>query len=112
MTVVHGEPVRAAGSSHVQSVTVRENGRERKLKADALVVDALRAPAYELPEQAGAAIAHEPYGFVARTEGGKVRPGVWVVGEAVGTPLDPDVMEEEAERVVGRLLVELEQRGG
>ncbi len=109
VAVVHGEPVRAAGSSRVRSVTVLQDGRETKLRADALVVDAPRSPSYELAEQAGATLLHEPRGFVARASGGKIRGGagslgVWVVGEAAGEAFAPDPIARAAADVAEQVL--------
>ena len=107
VVVVRGVPVSASGSSKVRSVTVREGEHERSLDADALLIDAPRAPAYELPEQAGARILHEPRGFVARAPRGKIRgegdAGVWVVGEAAGDAFDPAVITRAAEDVVDQV---------
>jgi hypothetical protein len=73
------------------------------LPADAVLVDAPRAPAYELCQQAGADLAHEPRGFVAKTERGKIRSGVWAIGEAVGALLDAGYLEARAHDVVMQL---------
>jgi sarcosine oxidase subunit alpha len=70
---------------------------EESHDADALLVDAPRAPAYELCAQAGASLVHEPRGFVVR--GGKFRDGFFAVGEVAGTPLDANRILEEAEAV-------------
>jgi pyruvate/2-oxoglutarate dehydrogenase complex dihydrolipoamide dehydrogenase (E3) component len=72
---------------------------EQRLKADVLVVDAPRAPAYELCAQAGAALVHEDRGFVVRAPHGRVRDGVFAVGEVAGTPLDPAAVANEADAV-------------
>jgi sarcosine oxidase, subunit alpha len=93
------EVLRVRGSSKVRAVVVREGGREREIPADALLVDAPSAPAYELCAQAGARLEHQPRGFVVRTEGGRIRDHVWAVGEVVGTELAPRAMLEEASRV-------------
>jgi hypothetical protein len=112
VVVVQGEPVRVTGSSQVRSVTVLEGARERKLIADALVVDAPRAPSYELAEQAGATLGmlvHEARGFVVRAARGKIRGeagsmGVWVVGEAAGTPFAPLEIGRSADEVAAQIL--------
>jgi sarcosine oxidase subunit alpha len=103
VVVVEGEPVRVTGSSAIRSVTVRDGGAERKLKADALLVDAPRSPAYELVEQAGAKLVHEPRGFVPRVTGGKIREGVWVAGEAAGASFDPVELARAAEEVAAQI---------
>jgi sarcosine oxidase subunit alpha len=97
--VVHGEPVRVRGSLRVRGVAVREGGRTRLLAADALLVDAPRAPAYELAAQAGATLEHLPRGFVPKTDRGTIRPGFWIAGEAGGAPLDPAAIAEEARAI-------------
>ena len=95
-TLVEGVPLRARGSARVRAV-VMASAPETELPCDALLVDAPRAPAYEVCAQAGAELSHEGGGFVVRTkEGGKVREGVFACGEAVGTALDRDSVEREA----------------
>ncbi len=94
-TVVRGEaPTLAEGSSRVKRVVFGK----KEIAATALLVDAPRAPAYELAEQAGATLAHEPRGYVVKTERGKIRDHIFAVGELTGTSLDLDVMREEIAR--------------
>ncbi len=95
VTVVRGEPTAVSGSSRVKRVTFGK----KEIAASALLVDAPRAPAYELAEQAGAKLVHEPRGYVVRAERGCVRDGVFVVGELVGTKLDADAMRAEIEGI-------------
>src|SRR5262249_44804086 len=40
VVLVRGDPLRASGSSRVTGCTVREGARERKVKADAVLIDA------------------------------------------------------------------------
>jgi sarcosine oxidase subunit alpha len=92
-TVVDGVPLRVSGSSRIKAVTFA-SAPDEALACDALLVDAPTAPAYELAAQAGASLVHErsstSCGFVVRTgPGGRVRDGVFVAGEAAGTPLEP-----------------------
>jgi sarcosine oxidase subunit alpha len=98
--VVRGEPIRASGNSRVTACVVREGGRERKIKADAVLIDAPRAPAYELAEQAGAPLVHSARGYVPRAEHGKIRDGLFLAGEASGTPFAPDAIAREADEIV------------
>jgi sarcosine oxidase subunit alpha len=99
--LVRGVPTLVRGSGRVKEVTVVDAAGERRIKCDALLVDAPRAPAYELCAQAGAELAHEPRGFVVRVPaGGRIRPGVLAVGEAVGTPLDVAQVVEESRQLV------------
>jgi sarcosine oxidase subunit alpha len=105
VTVVRGEPVSVRGASRVKAVVVRDAaGKEQKLAADALLIDAPRSPAYELAEQAGATLAHEPYGFVVSTDAGRIGDGVYALGEMTGTPLDARAIEADAERLAATLL--------
>lgn len=104
-TLVAGVPLRAAGSSRIKEVTLATGSGERTLRCDALLVDAPRAPAYELAAQAGATLAHEPRGYVVQTdEAGRIRSGVYAVGEVTGSPLDPEAMARAAAAVVESIL--------
>jgi hypothetical protein len=85
----------------VRSVVIATASGEETHEADALVIDAPRAPAYELCAQAGASLVHEPRGFVVR--GPKIRDGIFAAGEVIGTPLDAARMVEEAEAISGAL---------
>ncbi len=105
--LVRGEPLRVDGSARVTSVTVREGERTRRIDADALLVDAPRAPAYELPEQAGAALEPSSRGYLPRPQGdrpGPLRPGVWGVGEVMGTPFDAAALDAAAAAVASQIL--------
>jgi sarcosine oxidase subunit alpha len=98
--LVTGEPVLVRGTSRVKSVVVkRPRGKDADVRADIVAIDAPTAPAYELCEQAGAKLAHAPRGYVVKTEGGKIRDGVWALGEACGTPLDPERIATEVASV-------------
>jgi sarcosine oxidase subunit alpha len=97
------EVVRVKGSSGVRSVVTREKGSEKEVRAEALLTDEPRAPAYELCLQAGARLEHRPRGFVVCTEGGRIRDGFWATGEVVGTPLSPVAILEDARRLASAL---------
>lgn len=104
VVLIHGELVGVRGSTRAKSVVVRTAEGEEELEADAVLVDAPRSPAYELPEQAGAELAHEPRGYVVRAEAsGRVAEGVWAVGEVRGTALDARVIEQEASRTAAEI---------
>jgi sarcosine oxidase subunit alpha len=108
VTVVEGEPFAVHGSAHVKEVVFRDpSGEEQKHKADALLVDAPRAPAYELAAQAGAALEHRPSGFVVRAAETRVARGIYAVGEVVGTPLAWTAIEAEAEQLARAVAAEL-----
>jgi sarcosine oxidase subunit alpha len=102
--IVYGEPIAVKGSTRVKGVRVRTaSGEEKDLVADAVLVDAPRSPAYELAEQAGASLVHEPRGFVVRTDGGRIRDGVFAAGEVAGIPFDVRAFEEDAARIAAAL---------
>jgi sarcosine oxidase subunit alpha len=95
--VVSGTPLRVSGSARAKEVTMSTVAGERRLKCDALLIDAPGAPAYELCEQAGAELSHERRGFVVRTgAGGRVREGVFAIGEVTGALLDPEALARDA----------------
>jgi sarcosine oxidase subunit alpha len=81
VTLVAAEPTLAMGGSRVKKVVFGK----KEIAATALLVDAARAPAYELAEQAGAKLEHEPRGYVVREP--RIRDGVFAVGELAGAAL-------------------------
>jgi sarcosine oxidase, subunit alpha len=98
--VVRGRPDRVRGSGRVKEARIVDAAGERRWPCDTLVIDAPRAPAYELCTQAGAALDHQPRGFVVRvTKGGSIRRGVLAVGEVVGTHLAVARVLEEARQL-------------
>jgi sarcosine oxidase subunit alpha len=94
--LIHGLPVRAKGNMRIREVTLSVRKRERRIACDTLLVDAPRSPAYELCAQAGAELAHDEYGFAVRAPGGRIRDGVFALGEVVGTPLEPEAIVRDA----------------
>jgi sarcosine oxidase subunit alpha len=96
-TRVVGTPLAVRGTGRVRGVTVATRGGKVELPCDVLLVDAPRAPAYELAAQAGARLAHVAEGFVVVADpGGTVRPGVLALGEVTGDRLDPAVVATRA----------------
>jgi sarcosine oxidase, subunit alpha len=94
--VVRGSPVHVRGSARVKEATIATRRDHERFACDVLLVDAPRAPAYELCAQAGADLVHESRGFVVKTAGGKIGDGVFAVGEAAGTALEPEAIQREA----------------
>ena len=94
--LVRGLPSRVRGSSRVRGVTVATAEGERQFDCDAVVVDTPRAPAYEVCAQAGAELEHHARGFLVKTQRGRIRDGVFAIGEVVGTPLDRTALLQEA----------------
>ncbi len=89
VTLLRGEPVRVHGTTRAKAVVVRDGaGKETEHAADLVLLDAPRSPAYELAQQAGARVVHEPRGFVVCTESGRINEGVYAVGELTGTAFD------------------------
>lgn len=101
--IVYGEPIEVDGTSAVKGVKIATDVGERELECDALLVDAPRAPAYELAAQAGAELVHEPRGFVVRAQNGRIRSGVYATGELTGVAFDVTAFEEDAKKIVARL---------
>lgn len=101
--IVYGEPLSVDGTSTVKGVKVATDVGDRELECDALLVDAPRAPAYELAAQAGAVLVHEPRGFVVTTKSGRIRDGVFAAGELTGVPFDVTAFENDAKRIADRL---------
>jgi sarcosine oxidase subunit alpha len=102
--LVEGAPTRVRGSARVKEATIVTAQGERTLVCDALLVDAPRSPAYELCAQAGARLTHEERGFLVDRPtggGGKIRDGVFAVGEAAGTPFEPASLQHEAAALEG-----------
>jgi sarcosine oxidase, subunit alpha len=99
VTVVHGTPVRARGSARVREITITTEAGDINVKGDVVAIDTPRAPSYELLEQAGAALTHEPRGFVARTERGKIRDRFFAIGECLGAPVDAARFAGDAEEI-------------
>ncbi len=105
VTIAHGEPVRVRGSTRTKSVVVRTAEGEQTIEADAVLVDAPRSPAYELPAQAAADLVHEPRGYVVRTgDGGRIAPGVFAAGEVRGVLLDAKAITADADAVAAAVL--------
>jgi sarcosine oxidase subunit alpha len=99
-TVVTGVPTRALGGTRVRHVDVETPEGPKRLRCDALLIDAPMAPAYELCCQAGAEVTHLPRGYLVRTRaGGVIRERVFAVGEVVGTRLDPPAIHRAATEI-------------
>jgi len=92
--------LKAEGSSRVGAVVVLDGQQSRRVRCDALVIEAPPAPSFELAEQAGAApVWAENRGFWPPGEAGAaVAPGVWVAGEARGALFDLQALVDEGER--------------
>jgi sarcosine oxidase subunit alpha len=101
--VLHGDPLAVRGTNRVKGIRVRTAKSEREVDADAVLIDAPRSPAYELCEQAGGVVVHEPRGFVVRTQEGKIADGIWATGEVCGLPLDASALDAHAALVTAQI---------
>ena len=78
-----GRVTKAHGSSHVSKVSlVDADGAEHSVKADALIVEGLRSPSFELAHQAGARVVRTASGFAATADALSDRYAV--LGEVTG----------------------------
>ena len=104
VTRIEGELLGVTGTLRVKKVRVKVDGKEQSVDADLVVIDAPRAPAFELAQQAGAKLEHRQEGFVVlRDEEGRIAEGTWAVGEVAGVPFDAAAMQADAVRVVAAL---------
>ncbi|MCL2448704.1 MAG: 2Fe-2S iron-sulfur cluster-binding protein [Polyangiaceae bacterium] len=95
--IAFGVPLRAHGVRQVRGLTLRTAEGEERVPCDCLIIDAPRAPAYELCAQAGATLEATRRGFRVQTgPGSRIGTSVFAVGEAAGTPLDPAAVSAEA----------------
>jgi sarcosine oxidase, subunit alpha len=95
--LVEGRPVSVRGSTRVTEVVIDTGDGERRFRCDLLLVDAPLAPSYELCAQAGASVEHHERGYLVRTgPNGEIGRGIYAMGEAVGTPLEPGALRAEA----------------
>ncbi len=98
--------LKAEGSSRVGAVVVRDGEGKKRIRCDALVVEARGAPAFELVEQAGAGVRWDGGGFAPDTAAPATAPvtgRVWVVGEARGRAFDLDALLDEGRAVAGAI---------
>jgi sarcosine oxidase subunit alpha len=103
VTRVDGLTLRATGRARVKGVVVLTGAREREIACDALLLEAAPSPAYTLAIQAGAGVARTRAGFVVKPgPGGRVRDGVFALGEACGTALEPGAMIRAASAMAER----------
>jgi sarcosine oxidase subunit alpha len=99
-TRVAGVPLRAAGRARVKAVVVATAQGEQELACDALLLEASPSPAYALAVQAGADVTRTHAGFTVRTgAGGRVRDGVFALGELCGLGLHPEAIARAAAAV-------------
>jgi len=99
-TVAHSV-IAARGLSHVKTAVFRSGGRETKIDCDAVVIGGPVAPAFEIAEQGGAAVRHEPAGYpvVADASGRAKDRKLYAIGEVVGASLDLAAFEARAEAI-------------
>ena len=89
--VALGAVLRVEGSTRVGAVVVREGESTRRVRADALAIDAETSPAFELAAQLGVEVRWTARGFAPTCdEDGKIAPSAWVAGELRAVPVDPE----------------------
>ena len=103
VTVLHGDPLAIRGSNYAKGVRVRTAKGEREVDADVVLIDAPRSPAFELCQQAGASVVHEPRGFVVKSDDGRITDGAWTTGEVCGVPFDPAAIDAHAALVAKQI---------
>ena len=106
VTRIEGEPLEVSGTLRVKKLRVKsaDAGKELTLDADLVVLDAPRAPAFELAQQAGATLEHRPNGFVVKRDAqGRIAEGTWAVGEVAGVPFEAEAMRADAAKIANAL---------
>jgi sarcosine oxidase subunit alpha len=104
------------GSGRVQSITIREAGGPRSVTVAAVALGGEGAPAFELAEQAGAAIEHEPSGYRVvvnargRVASSEALPLLYAVGEVTGRRFELEALARKGAAVGKALADELEKR--
>jgi sarcosine oxidase subunit alpha len=103
--------VEAVGGRAVRAVTLREGGRERTVKCDALAVDGEGSAAYELAGQAGARVlwSEGRRCFVPESDpdGATAYEGVYVAGSLRLGEASAAARAQDGERVAARVLRDL-----
>jgi sarcosine oxidase subunit alpha len=101
--------VAAHGTAGVKSLEVRDGDKTRKTEVGAVALALRGAPAFELPEQAGAPTRFDPEGGYAVVTGpdGRLAEGLWAAGECTGKPFDPAAIRAEAEAVAASVIAAL-----
>lgn len=102
--LLYGEPVRVRGTGRVRGVRVMTAEGEREVDVDAVLIDAPRSPAYELCQQAGAKLTHEPRGFVVATDEGRIAEHTWATGEVCGVPFNAASLADHAAMVASGII--------
>lgn len=103
------EVVSVHGTGGVKSIEVQAGEKTRTHKVAAIALALPGAPAFELAEQAGAAVKFDPaVGYrVVTDERGRAAEGVWATGECTGAPFDPAALTAAAARVAESALAAL-----
>jgi sarcosine oxidase subunit alpha len=94
------------GTGGVKSIEVSAGDKARTHKVAVIALALPGAPAFELAEQAGAAVSFDPViGYRPKADpGGRVAEGVWAAGECTGTPFDLEALAEGSTRVAESVL--------
>ena len=104
VTRLEGELLSVSGSLRAKKARVKTKDAEVELDVDLVVIDAPRAPAFELAQQAGATLEHLPSGFVVKRDAtGRIAESTWAAGEVAGVAFDAEAMLADAARIVAAL---------
>jgi sarcosine oxidase subunit alpha len=106
LRLTESEVIAVHGTGGVKSIEVSAGGKTRTHKVTAIALALPGAPAFELAEQAGAAVKFDPatgYRLVADPHG-RVADGVWAAGECTGALFDLPALAEASARVAESVL--------
>ncbi len=112
LRVAAADVIAAHGTAGVKTLELRDGEKTRKESVGAVALALPSAPAFELPEQAGAPTHFVPGGgyAVVTGEGGRIADALWAAGECTGKAFDPRAIRAEAEAVAAALAASLTPR--
>lgn len=112
LRVAAADVIAAHGTAGVKTLELRDGEKTRKESVGAVALALPSAPAFELPEQAGAPTQFVPGGgyAVVTGEAGRIADGLWAAGECTGKAFDPRAIRAEAEAVAAALAASLTPR--
>ncbi len=112
LRVAAADVIAAHGTAGVKTLELRDGEKTRKESVGAVALALPSAPAFELPEQAGAPTRFVPGGgyAVVTGEAGRIADALWAAGECTGKAFDPGAIRAEAEAVAAALAASLTPR--
>lgn len=106
LRLTESDVIAVHGTGGVKGIEVSAGSKKRTHKVAAIALALPGAPAFELAEQAGAAVKFDPasgYRLVADPHG-RIADGVWAAGECTGAPFDLAALGEASARVAESVL--------